>query len=188
MAESPMLGQMPQIRGMVSSLPEVADPEKAYAEMTRSDYDNYIRDYRGFEERLIASTDDTTLIDEAREDAVKQTEIARQVQQRNIERYGGAGLSEVQRQEQQRALQRQGQLSLTGGLNNAVIAQREINQRTLADLINIGQGVNRSALQGLGQASANAAQKAAAYKNAKAQHSNNMVSLGTTAALAFFGL
>jgi hypothetical protein len=190
----------PQLEGMVknaqaaasgnyvSNLPEVNDPEKVYADLTRRDYESYVRDFRAFEERLIASKDDTSLIDKAREDAAKQSRISSEIQQRNLERYGGAGLSVVQRQEQQRALQRGQQLNLAGGLNNALIQQREINQRTLADLINIGQGVNRSALSGLGDASAMAAQRAAAYKNAKAQHNNNMVSLGTTAALAFFGI
>ena len=71
--------------------------------------------------------DDTSLIDRAPEDAAKQAEIARGVQERNISRYGGAGLSIAQRQEQQRALQRQGQLGLAGGLNTARVAQKDIN-------------------------------------------------------------
>ena len=175
----------------VSSLPEVKDPEKVYADITRQDYENYLQDYRGFEERLIAARDDTSLVDQAREDARRQAQIAGEIQQRDIERYGGAGLSTVQRQEQQRALQRQGALGLAGGLNTALISQRETNQTTLADLINIGQGVNRSSLQGLGDASGMAANRAAAYKNAKAQHSANMISTGAqlgTAALMFFGI
>jgi hypothetical protein len=174
-----------------SNLPQVSDPEKAYADITREDYENYLKDFRGFEERLIAARDDTSLIDQAREDALKQSEIAGQIQQRNVERYGGAGLSMVQRQEQQRALQRGGQLNLAGGLNNALIQQREINQKTLADLINIGQGVNRSSLQGLGDASAMAANREAAYKNAKAQHSANMMGMGAglaSAAIIAFGI
>lgn len=175
----------------VSNLPEVSDPEKVYADITRQDYENYLKDFRGFEERLIAAREDTSLIDRAREDAIKQTQIARGVQQRNIERYGGAGLSVMQRQEQERALQRGGQLNLAGGLNTALIQQREVNQQTLADLINIGQGVNRSSLQGLGDASALAANRQAAYKNAKAQHTSQMMGMGAqlgTAALMFFGI
>ena len=35
-------------------------------------------------------------------DQIRQNQIAQQVQQRNIERYGGAGLSNAQRQQQQR--------------------------------------------------------------------------------------
>ena len=182
MAE-PRIGQMPQTRS-VSSLPEVKDPEKVYADISRQDYENYLADFRDFEERLISAKDDTSLTEQAREDALKQNQIASEVQRRNIERYGGAGLSEAQRQEQLRALQRGGQLNLAGVSNNALIQQREINQRTLADLINIGQGVNRSALQGLGEASSMAANRAAAYKNAKAQHKSNMIGLGSGLASA----
>ena len=172
-----------------STLPSVDDPEKAFADITRQDYENYVQDYRQFENELIAAKDDTSLIDRAPEDAAKQAEIARGVQERNISRYGGAGLSIAQRQEQQRALQRQGQLGLAGGLNTARVAQRDINQTTLADLINIGQGVNRSSLSSMGTASQNAAAKASAYKNAKAAHTSSMVGLGSslaaTAILAF---
>jgi len=172
-----------------STLPSVDDPEKAFADITRQDYENYVQDYRQFENELIAAKDDTSLIDRAPEDAAKQAEIARGVQERNISRYGGAGLSIAQRQEQQRALQRQGQIGLAGGLNTARVAQRDINQTTLADLINIGQGVNRSSLSSLGTASQNAAAKASAYKNAKAAHTSQMIGMGSslaaTAIMAF---
>ena len=175
----------------VSSLPEVKDPEKVYSDISRQDYENYLSNFRDFEERLISAKDDTSLIEQSREDALKQSQIAREVQQRNVERYGGAGLSAVQQQEQQRAMQRGTQLNLAGNLNTALIQQREVNQRTLADLINIGQGVNRNALQGLGEASSMAANRAAAYNNAKAQHKSNMIGLGGSlagAALAFFSI
>jgi hypothetical protein len=162
----------------VSSLPIVNDPEKVYADISRQDFDSYLKDYRGFEEKLIASRNDTSLVDRAPGDIAKQNEIAAGVQQRNLSRYGGAGLSIAQRQQQQAGLQRQGQLGLAGGLNTSRIAQREVNQRTLSELINIGQGVNRTANQGLATASQNAAQKASAYKNAKAAHSSQMMGMG----------
>ena len=165
-----------------SNLPVVDDPEKAFADITRQDYENYVQDYRQFENELIEARNDTSLIDRAPEDAAKQAEIAKGIQERNISRYGGAGLSIAQRQEQQRALQRQGQLGLAGGLNTARVAQRDINQTTLADLINIGQGVNRSSLSSMGTASQNAAAKASAYKNAKAAHTSQMVGLGSSLA------
>ena len=162
----------------VSSLPIVNDPEKVYADISRQDFYSYLKDYRGFEEKLIASRNDTSLVDRAPGDIAKQNEIAAGVQQRNLSRYGGAGLSIAQRQQQQAGLQRQGQLGLAGGLNTSRIAQREVNQRTLSELINIGQGVNRTANQGLATASQNAAQKASAYKNAKAAHSSQMMGMG----------
>ena len=161
-----------------SNLPVVTDPEKVYADISRQDFDSYLKDYRGFEEKLIASRNDTSLVDRAPGDIAKQNEIAAGVQQRNLSRYGGAGLSIAQRQQQQAGLQRQGQLGLAGGLNTSRIAQCEVNQRTLSELINIGQGVNRTANQGLATASQNAAQKASAYKNAKASHSSQMMGMG----------
>jgi len=167
-----------------SGLPSVTDPEKAFADITRQDYESYIQDYRGFENKLIEARNDTSLIDRAPEDAAKQTEIAKGIQERNISRYGGAGLSVAQRQQQQVANQRQGQLGLAGSLNTARTAQKDINQSTLADLINIGQGVNRSALSGMGTASQNAAAKASAFKTAKASHTSQMVGMGSSLATA----
>jgi hypothetical protein len=157
-----------------------ASADQTYADITRRDFENYLRDYRGFEERLIAARDDTSLIDQARVDAEKQAQIAADIQKRNIQRYGGAGLSVAQRQEQERAMQRGGALNLAGATNLARIAQRDINQATLADLINIGQGVNRSALSGLAQSASLAAQRESAYRSARAQNSANMMGLGGT--------
>jgi len=163
-----------------SNLASVTDPQSVYSDMARDDYDNYIRDFRAFEEELIKARNDTSLVDQAREDSARQAEIARGVQSRNLERYGGAGLSNVQRQEQNRAMQRGSNLATVGGLNNARIMQREVNQSTLADLINIGQGLNRNALSQLNTAAGLQSQRQQAYKNAKAQHSSNMIGMGGT--------
>ena len=171
-----------------SSLPNVSDPEATYAAITRQDYNDYINNFRDFEERLLGQTDDQGLINRAREDQKTQNRIAREVQQRNIERYGGAGLSNAQRQQQQRTLQRGGQLAIANTSNNSRIQQREINNALLNELIGIGQGVNQSSLSGLGDASGMAAQRQAAYKNAKAQHHSNMTGLGVAALGMFLGI
>ena len=166
------------LKGQIDTLGNVDDPQKLYAQMARDDYDRYIQDFRGFEEQLIAARDDTSLIDQAREDAVTQRRIARETQQRNLDRYGGAGLSPAQLQEQNRSLERGANLASVGSINNARLAQREINQATLADLINIGQGVNRNALGQMNQAAQMQSARYNAYKNAKAQHSANMIGFG----------
>jgi len=160
-----------------SNLPEVSDPESVYANMTRSDYDNYMRDYRGFEEMLLKARDDTSLIDKARRNAPKEAEKAKGIQARNLARYGGGGLSVAQQQEQGRAMQRGGMLSMAGNVNNARINQREVNQATMADLINIGQGINRNALGQMGDAASMAANRHMQYKSAKAQHSAQMTGM-----------
>jgi len=161
-----------------SNLPEVSDPEAVYAAITRRDYDRYMRDFRPFEERLLATRNDTSLIDSAREDSANQARIAQGIRQRNLERYGGAGLSAAQLQEQERAQQRAQSLGTVGAINNARLAQREVNQSTLADLINIGQGVNRSALSNLSSSASMANQRYNAYKNARAQYSSQMIGIG----------
>ena len=75
-----------QQRFSVAGLPQVTDPEQTYADITRSDYENYVRDYRDFENRLLDARDDTSLVDRAETDAAEQNRIAREIQQRNIER------------------------------------------------------------------------------------------------------
>ena len=172
----------------MAGLPNVDDPEATFASITRQDYMDYINNFRGFEERLLALTDDDSLVKQAREDQATQNRIAGEVQQRNLERYGGGGLSAAQRQQQQRSLQRGGQLGMANTTNNARIRQREVNNALLNELIGIGQGVNQSSLSGLGDASAMAASRAAAYKNAKAQHHSNMVGLGGAVIGAIFGI
>jgi hypothetical protein len=180
---------MPETRNnYVSTLPEVSDPEATNSALLRQDYNDYVQDFRPFEEQLLASVDDTSLVDRVPEDVRKQQKIAEGIQSRNLSRYGGAGLSIAQKQEQNRALQRQGAIGLAGGLNTARIAQDERNKKTLSDLINIGQGLNRSAMAGLGNAANLQANRQAAYKGAKAQHHNAMVGLGTTAVMAILGI
>ena len=172
----------------VSNLPSVNDPEATFAGITRQDYMDYVNNFRDFEENLLGLTEDEGLMQRAREDQKTQNRIAQEVQQRNLERYGGGGMSAAQRQQQQRTLQRGGQLAMANTSNNARIQQRQINNALLNELIGIGQGVNQSSLSGLGDASAMSAQRAAAYKNAKAQHHSNMVGLGGAVIGAIFGI
>ena len=124
-------------------LPAVSDPDATYADVVEGQYEQYIRNFRDFENALIASRDSTDLIDAAREDTPQQIALAEGIAKRNRERYGYRPTA-VEAQEMQRATQRGGALTLAGGLNNARLAQRDANQRVLSDLINIGQGVNRS--------------------------------------------
>jgi len=169
----------------LGSLPSVADPEKAYAQMAKQDYQDYQTLFSGFEEQLLNKAQtDTGLIDQAREDAATQSRVAEGVQQRNIERYG-TELTPAQRIEMERSNQRTSQTRLAGGLNDARIMQQEANRRLLSDLINIGQGVNRSSMAQMQSAAQDAAQRKVAYENAKSQHKQQTYStLGTLAIMA----
>lgn len=162
-----------------------ADPDKIYADILRQDYNDYIGNFREFEKRLLGMTEDTTLVDRARENAATQAQIAEGVQQRNLERYGGAGLSAAQLQEQQRTAQRGSQLAMANTVNNARVQQREVNQALMQELIGIGQGVNARALEGLGTAAQGAVQRRGAYKQAKAQYASSMMGMGASILAAF---
>lgn len=152
-----------------SQLSEVSDPDKTMADVATGQYERYISGYRDFEEALIKARNDTSLIDAAREDAPEQARIASEAAARNRSRFGLTQTA-VQARETQRAEQRGAATNLAGGLNNARLAQRDANKRLLGDLINIGQGVNRSSLSQLGAAGENAVARKNAYQNAKAQH------------------
>lgn len=152
-----------------SRLPGVSDPDKTMADVATGQYERYISGYRDFEEALIKARNDTSLIDAAREDAPEQARIASEAAARNRSRFGLTQTA-VQARETQRAEQRGAATNLAGGLNNARLAQRDANKRLLGDLINIGQGVNRSSLSQLGAAGENAVARKNAYTQAKAQH------------------
>ncbi len=169
----------------VGGLPNVQDPDKEFAQITRQDYNDYVGNFRDFEKKLLGMTDDTTLIDRARQTAPQQAEIAAGVQARNLERYGGGGLSQAQLQQQQRAAQRGGQLSFANTLNNARVQQRSTNQALLQELIGIGQGVNARALEGLGTAAQGEVQRRGAYKGAKANYASQMTNMGASVLAAF---
>lgn len=175
-------------QSQMSSLPQVSDPEKAYASMTKTQYLDWVKNFGSFEEKTIGRLKDTSLVDEAPEDAKKQAEISRGIRQRNLERYG-TELTVAQRSEMGRASQRGESLSIAGATNNARIAQIESNNRLRANLANIAQGVYGGAMQGMGSAAANAQARSAAYQNAKASARAQNAQMGgqiaSTAILAF---
>lgn len=169
---------------------DFSDPQQTYANITREEYQDFTKNFGGFEDDLLASTNDTSLIDEAPKDAIAESEKAKAIQQRNIERYG-TELTGAQRKEMGRSYQRGRQTGIAGNTNNARIAQFEANQKLRANLSNIAAGVYGGAMQGLGNASSNAAQRQQAFKQAQAQtRASNMSAVGslgsTIAMIAMF--
>lgn len=175
--------------GSTANLPTVSDPDKTFAQITRNEYLDYVNNYRDFEEQLIEQAqNDTSLIDQAREDVSVAQGIAKGVSDRNRQRYG-ASLTPAQLQQRDARLQRANTLGGIQSVNDARLAQREANTRLLGDLINIGQGVNRSSLDQMGSAAADATQRKNAYQAAKAQSKaqtySTIGSLGAMAIMAF---
>ena len=152
------------------ALGNVGDPDKVFAQITRQEYLDYVKNFREFEQELIQkATTDTSLIDYAREDAATSAERTSQIAQRNLSRYGAA-LTPAQQQEMQRSINRGTTLGGIQSVSDARIAQRDANQKLLGDLINIGQGVNRTSLAQLGSAAQDATMRNNAYKQARASH------------------
>ena len=172
-----------------TNLPAVSDPEAAYAAITRGEYLDYVENFRDFENQLIQQAQtDTSLVDQARADAPMAAALTQGVASRNASRYG-VNLTPAQLQQRQLGLQRANTLGSIQSVNDARIAQREANTRLMADLINIGQGVNRSSQQQLGASAANYRNLQNSYTQAKAsskaQTYQTIGSLGAMAIMAF---
>ena len=172
-----------------ASLPTVQDPDQAYADITRQEYLDYRQNYGAFENQLIEQAqNDTSLIDQAREDVEVAQGLAAGISSRNASRYGAA-LTPAQMKQQELRLQRANTLGGIQSVNDARIAQREANTALLSDLINIGQGVNRASQNQLGSAAADATQRKNAYQAARAQSRaqtySTIGSLGAMAIMAF---
>ena len=162
---------------------DIKDPDKVFADVSKRQFDRYERDFKPFERELIARAQtDTSLIDRVPEDVEQQQRIAEAVSRRNRERFGFES-TQALASERERATQRGAALNLAGGLTNARLSQLDQNQKVLGDLINIGQGLNRSSLSGLGAAAENAVARRnqyerdrVAYKNARTNMFTNILS------------
>ena len=166
-------------------LPAVSDPDKVYANITRDEAMNYLANFGSFEQNLVnKAKTDTSLIDQAREDTATQAKLAGEIQQRNLERYG-ANLTAAQTRQRNLSTQRGSTLGSIDAINNARVMQDELNTATLSDLINIGQGLNRSSLNQLGNAAQDASMRKQAYMRdkaaAKSQQYSTMAQLGVLA-------
>ena len=117
--------QKPATDSYLEGLPQVSDPEKAYADVNKSQHYNYIRDFRGFEEQQIQDAQtDTSLIEGAREDAATQSRVAQGIQQRNLERYGSE-LTPAERAEMARSNQRGPALTLSNSAAQDANARKQ---------------------------------------------------------------
>ena len=158
-----------------------------YARITREQFDNFYRDFGGLENTLInKSQTDTSLIDQAKADAPKVAQITRGIAARNASRYG-VGLTPDQLKAQNASITQSGALGASDAINNARFAQKDANNQLLDSLIDIGSGVNATALGQLGSAAQSATARRNAYTQAKAASSANTIgTIGQLGAAAMF--
>ena len=80
-------------RDYAGSLPNVSDPESTFADILRQDYNDYVANFQGYEDRLLGMVNDDSLIRRSRENAKIQSKIAEGVRRRSLSRYGGGTMS-----------------------------------------------------------------------------------------------
>jgi len=161
--------------------------DRDLAKMTQLEYSNYIKNYRPIEDQLIkkAQTDDS-LIRQAVQDAQTATPLMQGIADRQASRYG-ANLTAVQQQQQTLGLERGNLLGGIQGIRDARVAQKDQNRALMGDLINIGQGVNRSALSQMSTAAKNQVDRDNANSAMRAQRrAQNMQMMGTAAIALMF--
>ena len=144
--------------------------DELLAKISQMDYERYLKEYRPRELALIQKAKtDTTLIDDAITRANEGPARAQEMADRMESRYGSS-LTAAQRQQRDRTSQLAGTTAGIQTVADARLAQTDANRALLADLINIGQGVNRTSLQQM----QTAAQGQIARQNAEEQYKANM--------------
>lgn len=161
------------------------DADSIFANITRQQYDDFYKDFGALESSLLArSQNDQTLVDQAKKDAPKTAQISAGAASRNASRYGLAQLPDMLKA-QAGSTARAGALGTSDAVNNARVAQKDLNDNLVTKLVEIGSGVNSSALGQLGSAAADATARKNAYTQAKANSQANTYStLGTLGAAA----
>ena len=165
------------------------DADAIFANITRQQYDDFYKDFGSLENTLLArAQNDQTLVDQARKDAPKAAEISQGVAARNANRYGLAQLPDMLKA-QKSSTARAGALGTSDAVNNARAAQKDLNDGLVSRLVDIGNGVNSSAVSQLGSAAADATARKNAYIQAKASSRASTYSmlgtLGSAASAAF---
>ena len=174
-----------QVRGPA----QAQSADSIFAGITREQYDNFIKEFEPLENQLIArSKTDTSLIDQARKDAPAAARIQTGIAERNARRYG-IGLLPDQIMAQKDTTQRATALGASNAINNARLAQKDLNEGLQDNLIDIGNGVQSGAFSALGSAASDATQRKNAYTQAKASSQAQTYSaLGTLASAAIFAM
>ena len=151
----------------VTSLGEVKDPDKAFADVAKS-RDRFVRStVRPFEKSLLGEIDGDELIQEAPMDVYKQTTLGEDIAARNLSRFGVAETSAA-RMQRMTGNQLVRTIGVTDAVNNARLQQDTSNQELLNSLVNAAQGINKTALESLGTAAGLQINRENAYSSARA--------------------
>jgi len=154
------------------------------AKISQMEYQNYLKFYRPKELELIdKAKNDDSLIRQAVEDSQTAVPLMQGIADRNSSRYG-ANLTPAQQQQQGLQLEQSNLLGGIQGIRDARVAQKDQNRLLMADLINIGQGVNRSSMSQLSTAAKGEVDRRNANSAMRAQRRAQNTQMAGTAIMA----
>ena len=118
-------------------IPAVSDPESTYANINRDEFLRQKNQYGQFTRDAVSTAlTDTSLIDQAKEDAPNLAALTKGIVDRNRERYG-VDVNPAQAQARVNATNRASTLATTGAVNNARINQLDQNRTSIARLMGL---------------------------------------------------
>ena len=171
-----------------TSADAMRDPKKVQAALAKSDFEDFRKNFGGFEKDVVGEAmSDTSLLESGLRSAKKNFSLARDIQSRGMSRYG-ADTPLAQRRKMTTNLQTAQTLGISNALNQGALAQRDTNTNRFYDLMNIGNQVYSGGMGMLGQAAKGQADReAAAYGANQAAKAQN-AALGVSLGLAIFGI
>jgi len=165
------------------------DADRALLSLLQDRYD-LSRQYSSFRYGEIGKlkTLPEDMIRAARERAPGQTQRAKEMQERMMDRYG-ASMNESTRGDFLRRQDLEGAKAATGSVNIAGRMGRELQTKGLSDYINIAHGISSDAMGTLAQGAKMDAQRDAEYRQAKASRKasiyNTAGSIASAALMAY---
>tara|TARA_B110000503_G_scaffold26383_1_gene41659 strand:- start:198 stop:947 length:750 start_codon:yes stop_codon:yes gene_type:complete len=161
-----------------AQVPEGPSASDTLASISRDELANYLGVYGGTEEELLADTNSTKMIDDAKSSQALGQQVSAGMQQRSLSRYG-ANMTGAQKASQQRMNSVGNAASFTGAVNNSVLDQRDRNLGLKASLLGMGKEQLGVAMGGLGSAAGMEASRESQYQRDKAAaHASNMQTIG----------
>jgi hypothetical protein len=175
----------------MSTIPTVTfdpnNPDKTLEQIAERDNYRYQQDYVPVEDKLIASLNDTSIIESAKERAGLGFESAQGRAKRDQRRYG-VRTGAIDAREQNVGFLASKARSSADIVNNARLDQFDRNRTLRNELINIGRGVAADANAGFANSAAMKTQRdntnATIDANARAQRISTVGSLASTALMA----
>ena len=162
--------------------------DKELAEMTREDYEYRKELLRPYEDKLFGLKDDSSIIDNARDQLGTIEERGTEQVDRQMSRYGSARTG-AQALAADRNLDLASAATGTDLMNNATIAQEEANLGVLGTLVAGGRRKQKSAIAGLGDVAGMESQRIAAGQQAAANwRAQRNQTIGTLATFAGFAM